>query len=145
METRPEIRPVVGHEELLAALEVRVRVFVEEQHGPLEDEPDAWDAAAGHFIVFWEGRAVGAARLYQPRWGVGKIGRVALLPECRGRGWGAQLVEALLARARALGLRVVVLDAQTAALPFYERFGFTAEGEEFMDAGIPHRRMRLAW
>ena len=34
-------------------------------------------------------------------------------------------------------------DAQSAAVSFYEPFGFVPEGDEFLDAGIPHRRMRL--
>jgi ElaA protein len=37
----------------------------------------------------------------------------------------------------------VKLGAQTHALGFYERLGFTAIGDEFDDAGIPHREMVL--
>ena len=140
---QPEIRPIHNHVEFLAALEVRVAVFVDEQGGPPEDEPDAWDSTARHWVVVSEGRIVGTARLYQPARGVGKIGRVALLPESRGRGWGRLLMEELLAQAQALGFREVILDAQSAAAAFYEPFGFAPEGEEFLDAGIPHRRMRL--
>ena len=33
--------------------------------------------------------------------------------------------------------------AQTHALGFYERLGFVAFGDEFDDAGIPHRDMVL--
>ena len=40
-------------------------------------------------------------------------------------------------------LAEVDLDAQVQALPFYRKRGFVEEGEEFMDAGIPHRKMRL--
>jgi predicted GNAT family N-acyltransferase len=36
----------------------------------------------------------------------------------------------------------VVLNAQTHALGFYRGHGFVEEGEEFMEAGIPHRTMR---
>jgi predicted GNAT family N-acyltransferase len=43
--------------------------------------------------------------------------------------------------ARSLGLRRVLLNAQVQALPFYLGHGFQAEGEGFLDAGIPHRRM----
>ena len=144
METAPEIRPLAGHDELLAALRVRVRVFVEEQNGPLEDEPDAWDASAHHFGVFHDGQLVGTGRIYDPQFGVAKIGRVAVLPECRGRGWGTLLIRKLLDYARAAGYREVILDAQTHACPFYRRFGFEALGEEFVEAGILHQRMRLA-
>jgi len=143
MEDEPEIRPATSHEEFLSALTVRVTVFVDEQGGPLSDEPDAWDAAARHFVVLARGAVVGTARVYQPQLGVGKIGRVALLRDFRGRGWGLRLLEELLAHTRALGLREVVLDAQTYAAALYARFGFAPEGEEFLDAGIPHQRMRL--
>jgi predicted GNAT family N-acyltransferase len=140
----PLIRPITGDAEFALALEVRRAVFVREQGGPLEEEPDPWDSVAEHFVVEWEGDIVGAARLYQPEPGILKIGRVCLLPAFRGRGWGALLMEALLRHAVARGPREVVLDAQTYALPFYERLGFTAVGEEFLDAGIPHRRMVLS-
>lgn len=138
----PEIRPINGYEEFRQALRVRVAVFVDEQGGPLTDEPDAWDSAARQFVVIDGERVVGTARIYHPARGVAKIGRVCLLPEYRGIGWGKQLMAALLQHAWALGVREVMLDAQTAAIPFYERFGFVPVGEDFMDAGIPHRRMR---
>lgn len=127
----------------MAALAVRIAVFVEEQAGPLDEEPDAWDWGARHLVVVWDSRVVGTARLYQPQFGMGKIGRVALLPEYRGRGWGDRLLEATLRHARALGLREVVLHAQVTAAGFYERFGFRPEGQTFMEAGILHQRMRL--
>lgn len=139
----PEIRPIDSHAEFLAALEVRVRVFVDEQGGPLTDEPDAWDPDAQHFVVLARGKVVGTARVYFPEPGIGKIGRVALLPEYRSLGWGARLLACTLDFVRSQGLGAAVLDAQVAALPFYERLGFRAEGEPFMDAGIPHQRMRL--
>ena len=39
------------------------------------------------------------------------------------------------------GLAWIRLDSQLAALAFYERLGFAAEGPEFLDAGIAHRHM----
>lgn len=137
------IRPVETHAEYLAALRVRTAVFVEEQGGAAEDEPDEWDTCAQHFVVLDGGCVVGTGRLYHPARDVAKIGRVALLAPYRGRGWGVLLMEKLMAHARALGFPDAILDSQTHACPFYERFGFAPEGEEFLDAGIPHRRMRL--
>ncbi len=138
----PEIRPVADDEEFQAALRVRIAVFVDEQGGPLSDEPDAWDPAARQFVVLDRAQVVGTARVYHPIPGVAKIGRVCLLPEYRGVGWGQQLLAELLRYTRTLGVPEVMLDAQTAAMPFYERFGFVPEGEDFMEGGIPHRRMR---
>ncbi|HEU4752795.1 MAG TPA: GNAT family N-acetyltransferase [Armatimonadota bacterium] len=143
MQDAVEIRPAQGHGEFRQALAVRVAVFVREQGGPPEDEPDAWDSAARHYVVAHGGRVIGAARLYEPSRRLAKIGRVALLPEYRGRGWGARLMKYLLGQARALGYGEVVLDSQTWACPFYRRFGFAPEGEEWIEGGLPHRRMRL--
>ncbi len=33
------------------------------------------------------------------------------------------------------------LHAQSYAVPFYEKLGYTVTSPEFMDAGIPHRAM----
>lgn len=141
MERVPEIRPIRDHTEYLAALQVRIRVFVTEQGGPLSEEPDRWDAEAWHFVVVCGEDVVGTARVYHPEPGVTKLGRICLLPEYRGSGWGALLLQALLQYAETLCPRRILLDAQTYALPFYERFGFRALGEVFFDAGLPHRRM----
>jgi predicted GNAT family N-acyltransferase len=143
MDAEPLIRRTRSHQEFLAALAVRRAVFVDEQGGPLDEEPDAWDWSARHYVVELEGEVVGTARLYQPAFGTGKIGRVALLPAYRRRGWGERLLRAVLRDAAGLGLREVVLDAQTGAAAWYARFGFVPEGAEFLDAGILHRKMRL--
>ena len=71
--------------------------------------------------------------------GVIKIGRVAVLPAYRKSGVGAAVMRAVeAANPRA----TFVLDAQIHALPFYERLGYVAEGDQFQEAGIPHRRMK---
>jgi predicted GNAT family N-acyltransferase len=66
---------------------------------------------------------------------------MAVLKSWRGRGVGSALLEALLRLARDRGIRRVTLNAQSRAGAFYRRHGFVAEGEEFIEAGIPHRSM----
>jgi predicted GNAT family N-acyltransferase len=119
-------------------------VFVQEQGGPLEDEPDAYDPTARHFVMVQADEVIGAARIYQPEAALTKIGRVCLLPEHRGRGLGELLMRELLRYAASHHAARVVLDAQCYAIPFYERLGFQVVGEEFLDAGIAHRRMELS-
>ena len=119
---------------------VRRRVFVEEQRVPEELERDEFDWLSVHVVARdAEGRAIGTGRLLPD----GHIGRVAVLPEWRGRHVGHELMLTLLQQARQRNFSEVVLNAQTSAIAFYEKLGFGAEGAEFMDAGIPHRTMRL--
>jgi predicted GNAT family N-acyltransferase len=138
-----QVRPIRSEDEYQAALRVRRLVFVQEQGGPLEDEPDAYDSTARHFVMLRDDEVIGAARIYHPEEGLTKIGRVCLLSEHRGQRLGALLMRELLRYAAAPDAPRVVLDAQCHAIPFYERLGFRAVGEEFLDAGIPHRRMEL--
>lgn len=44
-------------------------------------------------------------------------------------------------KACSLEMEGVFLNAQRHALGFYERAGFVSEGNEFIEAGIPHYRM----
>jgi len=62
----------------------------------------------------------------------------------RGTGLGAALIRAAVEELRAQGMKQAKLGAQTHAIGFYERLGFTPYGPEYMDAGIPHRDMVLA-
>lgn len=121
------------------ASEIRRIVFIVEQQVPQEEEWDGRDALCLHFLIRHQGRALGTARLLPD----GHLGRVAVLEEGRGLGLGRRLVEAAIEAARRQGHAHLELAAQLQAIPFYERLGFTAYGDEFLDAGIPHRNMSL--
>jgi predicted GNAT family N-acyltransferase len=117
---------------------IRHAVFVVEQRVPAELEWDGIDSACRHAIAEnSRGEAIGCGRLLAD----GHIGRMAVRAPWRGRGVGAALLGRLVELARETGLRRVVLNAQTHALPFYGRHGFVAQGPEFDEAGIPHREM----
>ena len=123
-----------------ACAAIRRKVFVEEQNVPEEIELDELDAGAVHLLATRDGRPVGTARLLIDG-ETAKIGRVALLREERGTGTGAALMRAALDELRARGVTTAKLGAQTYAIGFYEKLGFTAYGPEYDDAGIPHRDM----
>lgn len=118
-------------------------VFIEEQGVPEADEVDDKDDTALHLLATDSGTPVGSARLLIAG-DMGKIGRVCVLKSHRGTGLGAALIRAAITELRGLGLSTAKLGAQTHAIGFYERLGFTATGPEYMDAGIPHRDMTLA-
>jgi predicted GNAT family N-acyltransferase len=122
------------------AFDIRRRVFQEEQHVPAEEEFDADDDVATHVLVAVHGVPAGTGRIVF-RSGYAKIGRMAVLPEWRRQGVGRALMHALLEIATAQRVRCVVLHAQVQAISFYAALGFRIVGEEFEEAGIPHRRM----
>ena len=146
------IRLAVDADDRDAAYAVRYDVFVTEQQVPAELELDALDDEADHFVAYDDDQAVGAGRLVvepagfegaDPALGpVGHLGRLAVRPQTRGTALGVALVRAIEQQACERGLGLVVLAAQTHATAFYERLGYTAYGEVFDDAGLPHRWMR---
>ncbi|WP_420023271.1 GNAT family N-acetyltransferase [Cereibacter azotoformans] len=122
---------------------LRRAVFIEEQGVSEADEIDGLDGEAIHLLATDDGRAVGTARLLI-RGETGKIGRVCVLAECRGRGVGAALIRAAVAElGQEPGLRQLRLGSQTHAMGFYAKLGFRPVGQDYLDAGIPHRDMVL--
>lgn len=129
---------------LAIAHEIRRVVFVEEQRVAPDLEWDGLDDEAEHFVVFApDGAPLGTARLRVVD-GVGKAERVAVHAHARGRGAGRRLMAAIEARAVELGLDRLRLNAQVAVLPFYEKLGYAAHGEVFVEAEIDHRAMTRA-
>ena len=120
---------------------LRIEVFVVEQGVPVELEWDEADEVSTHAVAYdEEGQPIATGRLLPD----GHIGRMAVRKSARGRGIGAQVLRALLDEAKRLGYRDLVLHAQTHAVDFYARHGFALHGEEFIEAGIPHRMMTLS-
>ena len=121
------------------AQKVRIEVFVIEQNVPVELEWDEGDEVSTHAVAYDEqGQPVATGRLLPD----GHVGRMAVSQSLRGKGIGKQVLIALLEQARQDGHQELVLHAQTHAIPFYERQGFIVEGEEFIEADMPHRLMR---
>ncbi|MGH8225855.1 MAG: GNAT family N-acetyltransferase [Gammaproteobacteria bacterium] len=134
-----EVRLADWSQDLPALREVRTRVFIEEQRVPVELEWDEMDSDCVHALAFADEVPIGTGRLTPDR----HIGRMAVLAEWRGRGVGSRLLEILMQAARERGDTVCRLHAQTHALDFYTRYGFRTEGEEFIEADIPHQTMIL--
>ena len=135
-----EIRIVdwVRYSEALSS--IRHTVFVEEQGVPVELELDGEDTSAWHAAAFSDdGRLIGTGRMLRS----GKIGRMAVSQSMRRQGIGRALLDALVAEAKRLKLEELSLGAQLPAVAFYERAGFEAYGDIFLDAGIDHKMMRL--
>lgn len=122
------------------AQSLRVEVFVVEQGVPIELEWDEADEVSTHAVAYDEaGQVIATGRLLPD----GHIGRMAVRKSARGQGIGSEVLAALLQEAKHRQFHVLVLHAQTHAVDFYTKHGFQIEGDEFLEAGIPHRRMTL--
>ena len=142
-------------EDLADAHSIRRTVFIDEQKVSEEEEYDGTDGLCIH-VVAYDGDApvsTGRVMINPP---VGKIdpgtgekithddfiiGRIATLESHRGRGLGRAVMESLIKSCVMMGGNRQILHAQTHARAFYESIGFTAYGEEFIEADIPHIAM----
>ena len=127
-------------DDLASCHAIRAAVFVDEQGIAAEEDIDGRDADAVQFLMFRNDTPVGTARMLIDG-DTGKIGRVAVLKDHRGAGYGKRLIEAAVAEAQARGLARVKLGAQVEATGFYAALGFTPVGDVFSDAGLPHQMM----
>ena len=132
-----------------AASAVREQVFIFEQGIAQALEWDQWDALSLHAVARDNsGEALGTARLLPREFdaaapAVGHVGRMAVLAHARGAGIGSRLLKSLMDAAPDFGFTQIALNAQTRVAGFYARHGFVAEGEAFLEVGIPHVRMRV--
>ncbi|WP_339251242.1 GNAT family N-acetyltransferase [Sporosarcina sp. FSL W8-0480] len=124
-----------------AAYDVRKKVFVEEQGVPLSLEMDEFDKTSDHFIVYQDDTPIGAGRIREIEDGIGKVERVCVLKDFRGKHLGNLIMLELEKHAKSTGMKKLILNAQSYAVPFYEKLGYTVTSPEFMDADIPHRAM----
>ncbi len=142
-----ELFDISDAERMSRALAIRLRVFVEEQGVPPDEEIDAHDRddpIAVHALARdASGTPVGTGRYYVTEPGVVQIGRMAVLAETRGTGAGAALLRALVDEARRRGYLRAHLHAQVHARDFYRKSGFSDDGETLWDAGILHQPMSL--
>ncbi len=123
---------------------IRHAVFVEEQQVPAEIEVDQMDPYCLHAVAYDQksGAALGTGRLLPD----GHIGRMAVLPEARGRGIGGILLRSLMEQAQQRGHGRGVLNAQSTVQDFYTRHGFARTPmQEFEEAGISHVEMHLVF
>ena len=119
-------------------LEVRGAVFVVEQGVDVSVERDGRDGECLHVIAEDSaGLPIGAGRISSE----GKVGRIAVLGGWRGQGVGKAIMNELLRQAEREGMRHTYLHSQSSAAGFYLQFGYRAEEDEFLEAGIPHLKM----
>jgi predicted GNAT family N-acyltransferase len=123
------------------AVKIRRKVFVEEQDVPLHLELDEYDADAVHFVAYDGDIPFGAGRIREIEPGIGKVERVCILPDYRGRKLGNLMMQCMEDYSITAEITKLKLNAQSQAILFYEKRNYTITSPEFLEAGIPHRAM----
>ncbi len=119
---------------------IRYEVFVIGQNCPEEIEWE-YEEESTHFLVFKKNKAVATARHRKTEKGY-KLERFAVLNSERGKGYGHQVLKAILKDLKEFN-GMTYMHAQTDVIPFYEKMGFVKTGNEFEEAGIMHYKMAL--
>ena len=105
-------------------------------------EFDEYDETAFHFVVEVDDFVVGTARLVVLGFD-GNIGRVCILKNFRRKGLGTKLIISIIEASMDIGLNRLIVEAKVDALSFYEKIGFVTEGNEYLEIGVPHKKMFL--
>ena len=122
------------------AHEIRHQVFVIGQNCP-ENKEWEFEEESTHFLIFKKNKAVATARHRKTEKGY-KLERFAVLDPERGKGYGQQVLKAILKDLKEFN-GMTYMHAQTDVIPFYEKMGFVKTGNEFEEAGIMHYKMTL--
>lgn len=127
--------------EIYEILKSRAEVFVKEQKISYVDEDDV-DYRSWHVFRMENDKVCAYLRAFKDGDDTIKIGRVLTL--IHGKGIGTQLMKYAISELKTkTGCRKIIMDAQSHAISFYQRPGFTITSEEYLEEGIPHVDMEL--
>ncbi|MBF4456709.1 GNAT family N-acetyltransferase [Acinetobacter sp. SK-43] len=118
---------------------IRKQVFIIEQNIPEEEEWDDQDMISDHFVVYDQDQPIATARLLQNN----SVGRVAVLKAYRGQGIGRMIMLEIIQLAHQQDRTFLQLSSQVHAISFYEKLGFSIQGDAYDECGIPHIKMQL--
>jgi predicted GNAT family N-acyltransferase len=124
------------------SLQIRKKVFIEEQGIPPELEYDDQDGQAEHFVAYLNDVPVSTARVISGEGSTVVLGRVAAIKEYRHKGITRKVIERIEEFEKEIGCSEIQLHAQSSAILFYQKMGYVGFGEPFEEAGIEHLSMR---
>lgn len=120
------------------AYAVRKQVFMDEQG--FSTELDETDKIATHVILYDNDKPIATGRIYQEN-GEYHIGRICVLKAYRKNHLASIVMQTL----EEIGFKqtdTIYLSAQLQAKGFYEKLGYLAYGDEYMDEHCPHIMMK---
>lgn len=137
-----EIREIIfGSDDYRAMLALRhdvLRAPLGLVLGGKDTETDASELLLGAFM---NSRLVGCLILRRRDDGVVQMRQVAVDPTIHGQGIGRKLVEEFEKRATGSGAKEIIMDARLTARDFYERLGYSATSDVYIQSTIPHLKM----
>lgn len=138
-----ELKEVLTRKEMADCYFIRMKVFVLTQNVPIAEEIDGRDNFADHYLLLKDRRPVGTLRVTLEEGHYIHIGRVSVLLEEQGKGYGKKMMEAAMEiYHRRYPSYKFEIEAQVHARKFYEKLGFVCPDERvFLDSGIEHVMM----
>lgn len=127
-----------GSPQYQATLELRNRLLrlplgLDVHQENLETEREQW-----HYVLEDGATVVGCVVAVPKSATHAKIRQMAIDADQQHRGYGRQLLEQVERDLAERGIATVELAARREAVGFYQKLGYRAVGEEFVEVGIPH-------
>ncbi|MBS1716594.1 MAG: GNAT family N-acetyltransferase [Armatimonadetes bacterium] len=124
-------------------IDLRRRVLLVPLGLDFTDEQIQQESADLHFALVRDQIPVAACVATKINDFTAQIRQVAVEPAEHGKGLGAQLMRQTAAFLYAEGYREAIVHARANVVPFYLKLGYYPYDSEFIEVGIPHRKMRL--
>jgi len=127
------------NQEVYDMLDIRLEVFVTEQH-IIYTDTDYRDQYSDHYLLYNGNQVVSYLRLIHPghKYNEYSIGRVATREKDRKKGYATKLLLEAMNDIKGNAIRI---SAQHYLKEYYEKFGFHAVGEPYIEEGILHVEM----
>jgi len=117
---------------------LREVVFIDEQNVDPAIEYE-YEEESHFYLIERDGKAIATARWRETPKGI-KLERFVVLKEERGNNIGKMILDEILRDVLPLNKKIY-LNAQTQAIPFYQKAGFETAGDAFLEAEIEHYLM----
>jgi len=126
----PDIKWLKGDDDLSLCLEMRKNIFCTEQKIKEETEFDCLDEKSLHLLILENSSPVGTGRITEKDNKTIHFGHIAIDKAFRKKGLGKILIDEMIKKSKELGAEKITINAQSHAVPFYEKQGFAVDGCE---------------
>ncbi len=125
-----DIKWLDGTDDLTFCRNLRKSVFCDEQNIKEETEFDNLDSSSSHLLISENSSPVGTGRITKVDERTVHFGHIAIEKNSRKKGYGKILINEMIKKAKNMGADKITINAQTHAVPFYEKSGFAVNGIE---------------